>query len=197
MAATGAALALFLLAHLAGNLQALAGRGAFLAYAGQLHRLGAALRVLEVLLALTFLLHILVGLSLFLENRRARASRYAAAALDTSLPARLMPYTGLVILLFLAAHLWQFHLGRGEQNVADLLRDRLALPVSALLYCGGLVAVALHTSHGLWSMFQTFGVNHRKYNGLLRCGALAVSIGVGLGFACLPLLALFWKGFLA
>jgi succinate dehydrogenase / fumarate reductase cytochrome b subunit len=55
-----------------------------------------------------------------------------------------------------------------------------------------LVALGTHLFHGLWSLFQTLGLNHPKWNAyrnlfaagfaaLLVVGFLAVPIGVVLG----------------
>ena len=78
MALTGLLLGGFLLVHAAGNCTIFLGRAVFLSYAAHLHALGIAVVVAEVLLLALFLTHAVMGLFLFLENRRARTARSAS-----------------------------------------------------------------------------------------------------------------------
>ena len=107
-----------------------------------------------------------------------------------------MPYTGIIIFVFILVHLSNFHLTDRSKPVADLVRDLLSMPGLAFFYIFSLVALALHLSHGAWSMFQSLGLHHKKYNPLLRKGALFFSILVGTVFILIPLLALMSRGFL-
>jgi succinate dehydrogenase / fumarate reductase cytochrome b subunit len=50
-----------------------------------------------------------------------------------------------------------------------------------------MVVVAFHVSHGLWSAFQTLGVNHPKYMPFIKGVSIAFSLVVGLGFGFLPI----------
>jgi len=80
--------------------------------------------------------------------------------------------------------------------VADLVRELLSRPGLAMFYIVSLLAVALHLSHGAWSLFQSIGLNHDKYNQLLLKGALAFSILVGTVFILIPIMALVSRSFL-
>jgi hypothetical protein len=44
----------------------------------------------------------------------------------------------------------------------------------------------MHLSHGISSVFQTFGLNGRKSARLIKHGALLVSWALMLGFASIP-----------
>lgn len=197
MALTGLALGLFLAAHLLGVTSLIHGRAAFTAYGVRLHSLGLLLRLTEILLLLALLVHIGVGLRLFLENRRAKPSRYAVASrsrrLDLGAPT--MPYTGLILLLFLACHLARFRFG-SPIPAGELVATTLARPATGGFYLIALLALGLHLRHGLWSLCQSLGISHPKYDTLLERGAAVAGILLGVLFMIIPLLALFWPDFL-
>jgi succinate dehydrogenase / fumarate reductase cytochrome b subunit len=198
MAASGLLLSLFLLTHLLGNSVSFLGRDAFNAYAAKLHSVGNFIYVFEIGLLTLFLVHIFTGIILYLENLQARPSRYSVSTSEggRSWGSRTMPYTGVIIIVFIIVHLLNFHFTDKSVPVADLVRELLSRPPLAAFYMVSLLAVALHLSHGAWSLFQTVGMNHDKYNGLLLKGALAFSILVGTVFILIPVLALVSRSFL-
>lgn len=173
MAVTGMMLGGFLLVHAAGNSSIFFGRAAFLAYAEHLHALGPLLRFAELVLLVVFLAHIVTGTVLFLQNLGARASRYAvySSAGGRSWGSATMPYTGIIVFCFLVMHLANFHFTDHTRTIADIVAEVLGSPVYTLLYIVGLTAVGLHVSHGFWSMFQSLGMNHPKYDGFIRACA--------------------------
>lgn len=170
MAISGLMLGGFLLVHAAGNSSIFWGRNAFLSYAEHLHSLGPLIPVAEVTLLSIFLLHVITGITLFLQNRQARTDRYAV---DTSAGgrtwgSRTMPYTGIAILAFILLHLINVRFIDQSIPVADIVSAVLTKPLYSLLYATGITVLALHISHGFWSLFQTMGVNHPLYNGFIR-----------------------------
>ena len=46
----------------------------------------------------------------------------------------------------------------------------------ALFYILAFVALTIHLSHGFWSMLQTFGVNHPRYNELIARLSLIIPL---------------------
>ena len=176
MALTGLMLGGFLLVHAAGNSSIFFGRTAFLSYAEHLHALGPLLHVAELLLLGVFLAHIITGAVLFLQNLGARSSRYAVhnSAGGRSWGSATMPYTGIIIFSFILLHLFNFHFTDHSRTIADIVADVLNRPLYTFLYVGGLSALGLHVSHGFWSLFQSLGVNHPKYDGLIRASAWLV-----------------------
>lgn len=61
-------------------------------------------------------------------------------------------------------------------------------PLLAFFYVFAMFAVSFHLVHGFKSAFQTLGVNHKKYNGLIVALSLWVfAIIIPLGFAAMPL----------
>ena len=198
MAASGLLLTLFICTHLLGNSISFLGRGAFNSYAERLHSLGVLIYLFELGLLTLFLIHILTGVILYLENLGARPSRYSVDTSEggRSWGSRTMPYTGVIILVFIIVHLMNFHFTDKSVLIADLVRELLSSPGLAFFYIFSLVALALHLSHGFWSLFQSIGFNHEKYNQLLLKGALAFSILVGIVFTLIPVLALVSRSFL-
>jgi succinate dehydrogenase / fumarate reductase cytochrome b subunit len=63
-------------------------------------------------------------------------------------------------------------------------------PLVAGFYLLSLVLLGMHLSHGISSVFQTFGVNGRKSAGLIKNGALVVAWALMAGFASIPVASL-------
>ena len=53
-----------------------------------------------------------------------------------------------------------------------------------------MVALGFHMYHGLWSLFQTMGANHPKYNHWRRGLAVAVTLVVVSGNISMPVAVL-------
>lgn len=199
MALTGLLLGGFLMLHAAGNATIFRGRRTFVSYAEHLHALGFAVAVAEVLLLALFLTHAAMGLLLFLENRRARTSRYAvcSSAGGRTWGSATMPYTGILILGFLLLHLVNFRFVDQGANIADIVAGVLARPGYSILYGIGLGALALHAGHGFWSLFQSAGISHPRYDRLIRaCAWLACGLIIAV-FAVIVLLLLLNSNHLA
>ncbi len=172
MALTGLMLAGFLLVHTIGNSSIFWGREAFNAYAHHLHSLGIFVPVFEICLLTIFLLHVVTGIQLFLENRNARGGKYEieASAGGRTIGSKTMPYTGAAILLFILIHLANFHFIEKTEihTIADVVTAVLNNPGFTLIYGAGMLILALHISHGFWSLLQTLGISHPRYDCTLR-----------------------------
>lgn len=76
-------------------------------------------------------------------------------------------------------------------NVKDLYKEVAEAFKSWWLvafYVIAMFAVAFHLYHGFQSAFQTLGLNHPKYNGLIRfLGLWVFSILIPAGFAAMPI----------
>lgn len=190
MAVTGLAFCLFVAVHLAGNLTVFAGKGSFLSYVDHLHSVEALVALAEFGLIFFAVLHIGLGLFLFVENCRARPVRYAVSksAGGRTLGSATAPYTGALILLFLIVHLIKFRFV--DKTAIDdfvLLSNTFAeFGFWTLFYIAGVIVVALHVSHGFWSGFQTLGLNHPKYMPAIERLGIIFSFIIGIGFASIP-----------
>jgi hypothetical protein len=112
MAGSGLVLVLFVLGHMAGNLQIFSGSPATInRYARFLHSIPELLWLVRSFLFSCVIVHIWMAVLLTLENRAARPAQYAQAAnIQTSFAARTMIWSGVIILAFILFHLAQFTL---------------------------------------------------------------------------------------
>ncbi|MFZ5572726.1 MAG: succinate dehydrogenase cytochrome b subunit [Thermodesulfobacteriota bacterium] len=189
MAVTGICFCLFLAAHLAGNLTMLAGPDAFVRYAEKLHSLGFLLTAAETGLLVFAVIHVLTGAVLTYGNFISRPTRYQMkkGAGGRSIGSATMPYTGFLLLLFVILHLLDFHfVDKTGRTIFQIVSTTFQQPVYVGLYIAAMVTAALHVSHGLWSAFQTMGVNHPKYTPVIRLTSVLFSLAVGVGFGFLP-----------
>lgn len=199
-ATTGFLLIAFLIGHLFGNLKVFQGQESLNAYAAFLqgHPL---VWVFRAGLLTVFVLHIWATLSLARENVAARPvpySRYRPQA--ASFVSRSMAVSGVLILLFVIFHLLHFTFGiigprgsefaqaHGALDVYTMVVQSFRNPWIAGTYVMAMVVLGLHLLHGAASAFQTFGVRHESYDGLIRGVSLAVVAALALGNAAIALL---------
>jgi succinate dehydrogenase / fumarate reductase cytochrome b subunit len=189
MAVTGLFFCVFLTLHLAGNLTIYMGKDAFNSYAEHLHSLGPLLILAEWGLLIFAIIHISSGLLLFYQNFKARPTRYAVnkRAGGRTLGSATMPYTGVILLLFVIIHLFNFHfVDKTHTTIFQIVSNAFAQPSYVLIYTFAMITAAVHVSHGFWSAFQTLGANHPKYTPLLRGLSLVFCLIVGIGFGFIP-----------
>ncbi len=189
-AVTGLLFCLFIAVHLMGNLTVYAGKESFLSYVDHLHTVEALVTVAEFGLIFFAVLHIGMGLYLFLENRRARPIAYAVdkSAGGRTIGSRTAPYSGALILVFVIFHLIKFRfVDKMTINDFTILSNTFAeFGFWTLFYIAGVIVVAVHVSHGFWSGFQTLGLNHPKYMPFVERVGILFSLIIGIGFASIP-----------
>lgn len=190
MALTGLSFCGFITAHLAGNLTIYGGRDYFNSYAEHLHSLGVVLTLAEWSLLILAVVHILTGLTLFYQNFRSRPVRYKVNknAGGRTWGSTTMPYTGILLLVFVIIHLINFHfVDKTNTTIFEIVNAAFNHLGYVVLYVIAMLVAALHVSHGLWSAVQTIGANHPKYMPLIRTISLLFAIVVGIGFGLLPI----------
>lgn len=197
MGLTGLFLVVFLLVHLIGNLLVLKSDAgaAFNAYS-ELLLSSVFIRIVEYGLVVGFLLHIILGVILSFENKKARPVGYAVNrwSANSSWYSRHMKSTGGIILIFLVVHLETFFyhhriVGTDHTMYESVVLAFQSLPYS-LFYIAAMVLLAFHLMHGFESAFQTLGLRHNKYTPLLSLVGKAFSILVPAGFAAIPIVAI-------
>jgi succinate dehydrogenase / fumarate reductase cytochrome b subunit len=202
MSLTGLFLILFLAVHLAGNLQLLHNDGgkAFNVYA-QVMTSNPFIKVISYVNYTLILLHVVVALILSINNRKARGAQgYAVSDNSSTWSSRNMGILGTLILIFLVFHLqgfwWRMHNGPinlvnyGEddyKNLYEVVATAYRLWWYVVIYVVSMGVLAFHLYHGFGSAFQTLGLNHIKYNGVIRFVGVAFSIIVPLAFAAIPI----------
>ncbi len=93
---------------------------------------------------------------------------------------------------FLLLHLTNFTLAdKSTTTLYQIVASTFANPIYLGIYIAVMIIVAIHVSHGLWSAFQTLGLNHPKYNPLIKGGSLLLSVVFGIGFGFIPVFIMF------
>lgn len=198
--ATGLTLAIFVLAHMVGNLVLFVGRDAYNAYARAIESFGILYYAFELGLLAVVLLHAAVGIEIFWRKRQARPQNYstyqsAGGPSYQTLSSRTMIVTGSVLAAFLVFHLRAFKFGAyyttqlGGETVRDLARlvieDFHQLPY-VVGYSVILLLLGSHLRHGLWSALQSIGLLHRGIRPLVYGASAVVAGGIAIGFLLLP-----------
>ena len=198
MALTGFGLVGFTASHLLGNLLILLGPDAFNKYAYTLTS-NPLIYVAEAGLLGMFLLHLFLAVVLKLENIAARPQNYyvkVKTGRGETFASSTMPYTGIILLIFVVIHLLNFKFGSNYPTTVDGVEMRdlyrtvveyFANPLYVAWYVVAMIALGLHTSHGFQSVFQTWGFNHPKYTPVIQTASLAYGLFVGAGFSILAI----------
>ena len=191
MSLSGACFIGFLLGHLGGNTTLYFGKEIFNSYAEHLHALGILVNIAEISLLTLLVIHVVTGVTLFFQNLSARPQRYAVdkRAGGRTWASATMPYTGVLILIFVIFHLINFHFVEKtvDNTIFDIVSKTFAQPGFMIFYIIAMIIVALHVSHGFWSLFQTLGANHPKYMPIITKAGIILSLIFGIGFGLLPI----------
>jgi succinate dehydrogenase / fumarate reductase cytochrome b subunit len=167
------------------------------------------IRITEVGLFAGFILHIVQGYKLELQNRAKRKSRYAVTAGNKTSKwySRSMAILGTLILLFLIVHLAHFWVPSRFGGLAEVEYDGVkyhnlylemmnvfAEPVFVILYVLGCISLAWHLLHGVQSAAQTLGWTSKNYFPLIKKIGIVFSILIPLIFALMPIFMYFgWE----
>ena len=191
MALSGLILWGFVIGHMVGNLKVYQGPEAFDHYAEGLRTFGSpffgrgqVLWMVRAALIFAVVVHIAAATQLVLKSRAARRSRYRKfESLGFSIASRTMAWGGLAILAFVIYHLLHLTFGsihpdfRPHQAYHNFVAGFQSVPVS-IAYMLAMVPLGFHLYHGLWSAFQTLGINNPVYNRLRRPVAGVIAAGV-------------------
>lgn len=151
-----------------------------------------------------FLTHIVLGITVQIQNWKARGQRYAVYGKSTtSFGSRFMIHTGIVIFLFLILHFVNFYFVRlgivepiSDANLAtpheeyffDLAKYLFTHEILySVLYIVSFGFLAVHLNHAVQSAFQTLGLNHPKYTPTIKTIGSVYAIVVSVGFTIIPL----------
>ena len=205
MAVTGVILVGFLVLHMYGNLKMFQGPVVFNDYAAGLREIGHPIFGHEHLLWLARLIllaavigHIWSATVLTIQSRKSAyaqdvrvsgTSRYGQKKRQTGYAAYTMRFGGVVILLFIIYHLLHFTFGLvgygpgqyiPEQNGEFSVYNNVVLgfqnPLVSGFYILAMIFLGLHLFHGIWSAFQTLGLNNAKYTSLWRGLAILLTL---------------------
>ena len=212
-AVTGLILFGFLVGHVAGNLKVFTGTSK-MEFAGEAQEVphideyGHFLRVAgeplvpkyftlwtaRLVLLAALVLHVVSVIQLARQNQSARPVGYfKSKKAAATLPALYMMVSGVVILGFIIFHI--LHLTTGTISfgsfehgfVFNNLSSEFSIWPVALGYAIVMCVLAFHLYHGVWSLFQTLGLDNPDRNRTLRMVAMVAAIGIAAGFATVPL----------
>ena len=210
VALTGLVLFGFVVGHLIGNLQVFIGWETLNRYGAFLQGMGELLWVIRLGLLVMLVLHIVFTVKLRMENRAARETRYAVTQYRaTTLPARWMTLSGLMVLCFIIYHLLHFtvqvpavnftspainfvelHDAKARHDVYQMMVRGFQVPAVSFFYVVAVGLLAMHLNHGIMSMGQTLGLNSGKLRPLWEKGGPAFSWLIFLGYASIPVAVL-------
>ncbi len=199
MALTGLFLSIFLLEHLYGNLllYKIDAGLAFNDYSAWMAG-NMLIRTVEFGLFAGFLIHIIDGLFLTLQNRKARPIRYAVSQQtgNSTWFSRNMGLTGSVIFVFLVIHMRTFFFPHRVMHSAE---NSMAYDVAvafqanwyAALYLLSMVILGAHLNHGFQSAFHTVGASNKNYKKTIRIIGTIFALIIMVGFASFPIMFYF------
>jgi succinate dehydrogenase / fumarate reductase cytochrome b subunit len=217
MALTGAALFLFVVGHLAGNLQVFLGPEAINRYG---HFLQSNLEILwpaRIGLLVCVALHIWSAITLTQANREARPVGYLGdpEPKAASYASRTMMMSGLIVVAFIVYHLlhftvqakavnftgWDFHSlhetardGTVRHDVFRMMIVGFSNPLVSLFYVVAMALLCLHLSHGVSAMFQSLGLKNKAWGPQLDCFARGLAVAIFAGYASIPVAILLGFG---
>lgn len=205
MAVTGLIGVGFVILHVAGNLQAFAGREKINAYSALLHGPGAELLwLVRVVLIVAVVLHVILAVQLTQRARAARPVGYHERDPQVStLASRTMRWGGALLLLFIIVHLLHFTTrqvdpGRwahrmdaaGRYDIYGNIVASFRVWWVSAFYLLAMIALGLHLWHGVWSSGRALGVAKPSPHPLRRRIAPILAIALWLGFSLVPIAVL-------
>ena len=197
MAVTGIIGILFVVGHMAGNLQMFKGQDAMHQYTLLLRTSMPLLYAVRAALLAAVLLHVISAYQLTMRARAARPHDYAMRRPQvTTFAAKTIRWGGVILLAFLIYHILHMTLGTVHPQFTHLdpynnVSIGLANPVVAAFYILAMALLALHLYHGTWASLRTLGLAPASNAPLKRRLALAVAIVVSAGFMIIPIATLF------
>ena len=207
MAVTGLLMVLFVGGHLLGNLTIFAGADGINAYAEKLQALAVVVWTNRVVMGTAVLLHVVLSIQITMENSQAKPDKYAVSrSLRATFASKNMIWTGVILGAFIVYHLLHFTVrvtpnlvlqddAAGRFDVFTMVETSFKSASVVAVYVIAMVALFLHLSHGIQSLFQTLGLSNGVMLPRYGTGGKLASFIFLVGFAAIPI-AIF-AGFVA
>jgi len=208
MALAGLFLISFLLVHLGINILVLIPDTNREIYNKAAHFMATnpVIKVFEVILFAGFIIHIIYGIVLQIQNWRARPKGYKITSYsELSYFSKFMIHTGMLIFVFLVIHMIDFYFkakftdlvpyityeGETYHDLGLLIIEKFKIPGFVVGYLIALIFLAFHLHHAFQSAFQSMGWNHSKYTPFIKKLSIGIAIFIPAGFAVIPLVIYF------
>lgn len=200
MALSGLFLIIFLLQHLTINFTSVISADTFNSLSHFMGTNPVVQFALQPVLAFGVFFHLIMGMWLEYQNRQARPTNYAYSKpeANSTWMSRNMIITGIMVMLFLGLHFYDFWLPElkvkfidGVWDIQDRyfmeLQHKFEDPIRVGLYCLAFIFLGLHLMHGFHSAFQSVGFRNSDYAPLLKKLATIYAIVVPFGFIFIAL----------
>lgn len=199
MALAGLFLLLFLPVHLYINLMLLRNDPEPFNKAAHFMASFPLIKIFEIVLLLSLLVHISYGIYIQISNWLARPTGYAVRIKsDTSFFSKFMIWTGSSVLIFLILHFFNFYFIRlglvsgDPEDFYSVAHNLFSMPLYNYIYLVCFALLGLHLYHALSSAFQTLGLNHRIWTPVVNIAAVIYAVLIPAGFASISLII--WLG---
>ena len=204
MAISGFVLFLFVIGHLAGNLQFFLGPEAINRYGYFLQSNVELLWPARIFLLVVIGLHIWSAIKLSIENKAARPVQYANwNPTVASYASRTMLMSGLIIFAFIIYHLLHYTvLVKGinlthqdfatfedpekRHDIFKMMVVGFSNPLVSSFYIVGIALLCLHLSHGVSAMFQSLGWKNKVYGPCLDKASRIIAVLIFVGYISIP-----------
>ena len=180
---SGLVLVFFIAVHLAGVIFAGINPDAFEIYASNLHS-SLFLPYSEIVLAITFIIHIFLTLKKVLKNRssgnkailKTRRNDYLGV-----IASKVQPFTGVILASFLIIHLLQLRFPRPGDNLELIsLKNKLGGVHILVLYSLASISLFFHMVQGIESGHRSLGILSQSNSLNIRYISRFISIFFGL-----------------
>jgi succinate dehydrogenase / fumarate reductase cytochrome b subunit len=204
MAISGVAGLGFLVAHMIGNLKLYLGEEQMNHYGEWLRTIlypglphSGFLWIMRIGLLVAIVVHVHAATALTLANRKARPQKYEGGRdyIAANYAARTMRWSGIIVLAFIIYHLLDLTFGttnpdfRAGEPYHNVIESFSQWPV-AIFYIIANVLLGIHIWHGAWSMFQSLGINNRRFNKWRNAFAFGIAALITVGNVSFPVAVL-------
>ncbi len=165
------------------------------------------LKIMEIVLFGGFLLHMIFGTYIQMQNWFARPKRYLKENFaQTSFFSKFMIHTAAIITVFLVIHLMDFYFkakvfgdvpqviydGKEYHDLGIMVVEKFQIPGYVIFNIACFLFLGFHLLHGFWSAFQTLGLDHRRYTPLIKALGMIYTVVITGGFLYIPIYIYFW-----
>ena len=163
------------------------------------------IKVFEVVLFGGFIIHIIYGLILQIQNWMARPKRYKVEGWSHSSPfSKFMIHTAIIIFIFLVIHLIDFYFktkfghmeevlidGEPYHDMAALVLAKFKVIGFVIGYIFVIIILGFHLHHGFQSAFQSLGLNNKTYTPIINSVGTIIAIILAIGYIIIPVVIYF------
>lgn len=208
MGVMGLFLSSFLVVHLSINLLVLFDDDRFLFnQAAHFMATNPVIQTFQWVLFLAFVVHIILGIVLQVQNWMARPVGYKVKGYsEQSFFSKYMIHTGMVVFIFLIIHFANFFVkakfgmvepitydGKTVDDLGILIINLFKDGYYVAFYVVSLLLLGFHLEHGFQSAFQSLGINHPVYTRWIKAFGTLFSIAITLGFIAIPVVIYFFR----